>query len=175
MPTSFEVHLGFTFPQFEMAERALGIKIDLDDEDDEMDGEYFKFSSAKKQIEAMNKVNRAWRKSLTDAGLKIAGQDPEEDDDSSRLLVKTPDGNRTMGSFTLELNYDPNEIGHEPEDATIGISLSSRYFPTFLDYKDPHGTLTVLDLDLLQIARNNIEAEFPIFKQANVLIVEKFY
>jgi hypothetical protein len=87
----------------------------------------------------------------------------------------TPLGERQFASFCAEFVYDPDEMGDEPQDAVFGVSLSSRYFPTFLDWQDSHGGLEVIEfdqelLDQIEIARKHIMKVWPQFRDAGVLV-----
>jgi hypothetical protein len=100
--------------------------------------------------------------------------------DQGYTIYQTPFGERVASSCWLCLNYDPDEIGDEPEDATIGINLSSRYFPCILDIENPHGTLgNVVDFDALvsqiAICREEIVKRLPAFADAKVFFREIFY
>ena len=50
---------------------------------------------------------------------------------------------REMVPFELEC-FAESEFDEQPDDETaaVGVAISGRYFPTFADYKDAHGTLS---------------------------------
>ena len=99
---------------------------------------------------------------------------------SNRHLVKdTPLGKREFATFVFEMFLD-EEINDDPDQAVFGISLSGRYYPTFLDWKDPSGSLDVLILDedsmqMVETARRYIVEKFPIFQTAKVCVVMRHY
>lgn len=95
-------------------------------------------------------------------------------------IYDTPFGRRKTSPFSLRLQYDEDEIGDEPEDATLGVNLSSRYFPSVLDVKNAHGTIgSVIDFDALApeiaICREEIVKRLPVFAEAKVFFREIFY
>lgn len=49
------------------------------------------------------------------------------------LTVTTPEGDRTFGTFTI------SEFGDEDERQIAGISVWSRYVPTWADWRHPYG------------------------------------
>lgn len=100
--------------------------------------------------------------------------------DQGYPIYQTPFGERITSPCGLCLSYDPDEIGDDPEDATIGIDLSNRYSPCILDIKNPHGTLgSVIDIDTLMpqiaICREEIVKRLPAFADAKVFFREIFY
>lgn len=94
------------------------------------------------------------------------------------LVVQTPLGKRQMSGWTLGLQYDPDEVGDE--HATLGVGLSGRYFPTLLDWRDPHGTL-MGGLDLRATIKEAelvipiIHRELPFTADWKLLLVDIFY
>jgi len=100
--------------------------------------------------------------------------------DNDYMLYDTPYGRRQTGGFSLCLQYDEDEIGDEPQDVTLGINLSSRYFPTVLDIESAHGVMrSVIEFETLQprieICREEIVKRLPAFAEAKVFIREIFY
>lgn len=59
--------------------------------------------------------------------------------DGRYLLVTTPAGPREFAPFVFEYAYDPDEVGDRPEDLTVGVALTGRYFPVFVDWQYSHG------------------------------------
>lgn len=100
--------------------------------------------------------------------------------DDDYMLYDTPYGRRETCGFSICLTYDPDEIGDDPQDATIGIDLSSRYRPTVLDIESAHGVMrSVIEFEDLQpriaICREEIVKRLPAFAEAKVFIREIFY
>jgi hypothetical protein len=83
--------------------------------------------------------------------------------------------------WRLELSYDPGEMGHEPEDVMLGVSLVSRYFPTFLDWDKESGgsgdtiALTPTILSQIEIARKYITPIVPFIKDAPIIFRPMHY
>lgn len=165
MPSGAEIHVGFTSDQFDLASHAMGISVLMGDSfaDLELGPE------AKSIIE---KFRNAYLQTIKDVGFRVLG-----DDGGNYFEIETPAGLRKMSGFQLETVYDPIEIGHAPKEATLGVALSGRYYPTLLDYPSTHGTLLGLGIDLrmIEISRANLIKEFPVFTESKVLVVEKFY
>jgi hypothetical protein len=59
---------------------------------------------------------------------------------------KTPFGLRRVSPFVLAFIYDPDEAGDDESMASLGVALSGRYTPTFLDIESAHGCLYNVDL-----------------------------
>jgi hypothetical protein len=122
-------------------------------------------------------LKKAWRDAIDEIGLEFV----RAADNPRFFIVNTPSGIREMVPWDLELYYDPDEMGEEPEHAIFGISLISRYFPTFLDWASEHGgsgdiiTLDSQTLINIQIARKHIEKVLPSFAKAEVHIKELHY
>ena len=94
-------------------------------------------------------------------------------------IYETSKGPREFAPFRLELFYDPGEMGEDPEHAILGVALSGRYFPTFLDWKDPHGGVQfVFNTELnngIAAARLRLIEGFEIFDESLIAIKEIHY
>ncbi len=56
------------------------------------------------------------------------------------IQAHTPQGPREFSPFGLALYGDEDEMGDVwPNDFVVGVKVSGRYFPTWLDWQDPHG------------------------------------
>ncbi len=88
--------------------------------------------------------------------------------------VKTPLGVRGMRPWSLELHFDPHEYCEEEDDAVLGVSLVTRYNPTFLDWRSKHGgSGDVLSFDFttqrdIAIARKYLSSVVPEFASADL-------
>lgn len=162
-----ELVLAFTADQFKMVEAVLNAVINLDDQEIVYEN-------------VNNDIDKILKTAHHDACV-VAGWTVHEDDElyesDSQVAVDTDVGRREMYPFVLEVFYDPHEIGDLPKHAKVGVAISGRYQPTFLDYQDENGTLmdVPIDLNLVMIARDAIAAHLPIFKDAKLMIVEKHY
>jgi len=92
----------------------------------------------------------------------------------------TPLGEREFYPFKLELHFDPDEMGETEDSAVVGVAISGRYFPTFADWKDEHGSLYLIVFDremkkCMEIAQKRISEELPIFANAVYIVKEKHY
>lgn len=84
-------------------------------------------------------------------------------------LVESPYGERTAVPFGMNFLYDPDEAGDYPEDVSLGVSLSSRYFPTLLDMESTHGGLSnsiIMNTEspIIETAKVEILYAFPQFR-----------
>ncbi len=175
MANGSELVLGFAPPDYARVREALGIRIPLADDEweacrDDGPEEYLEKSAAKVQ----KLLREAHAECIATLG-KVLGTSRDR-----YTVVETALGPREFSPFRVELHYDWSEMGEKPEHTTFGVSLSGRYFPTFVDWKDPHGTLWPVRFDketlaLVQVARDAIERRLPIFKDAHLAVIEKHY
>lgn len=83
--------------------------------------------------------------------------------------------------WSFGLYYDPDEVGDTPDSACFGISLISRYFPTFLDWRHSHGqsgdhiVFTSEFLEGIEIAKKYIRSVIPQIDQSNIVIQQIHY
>ncbi len=96
------------------------------------------------------------------------------------VKVSTPWGDRQAGVWNLNMLYDPGEIGDDPEDLSIGVNLSSRYFPAILDMQREHGTLGTIVLDqefmhCIEVCRRNLLKHIPELEGAEIYVREIWY
>lgn len=174
MPYGNELFLGFSGNDILPAAEALGLTIDWEgnpplgpselvaDIDKRLDGAYVKCLG------------------MFDFFTDIQSQD-------GHYHVQTPLGRRDMVPWKLELAYDPYECGDETADAVLGVSLISRYFPTYLDWKDPHGGsgatlyLDATNMQMIDRARGWIVHAMPnatalqVFSTARICVKNIFY
>lgn len=153
---------------------------DLDDPDSEDNwieyGLDDKIQEALQTTPIAQAVKACHTQALEDAGFQTQGN-------SGRLwYVKavTPLGPREFSPWGIELFYDPGEMGHTAKDIVLGVALSGRYVPTFLDWKDAHGTLEPVRFnselnDMTAIARKRLEEAWPYLAQADLMVVSKHY
>jgi len=118
---------------------------------------------------------RAWQDTLTDSNMTILG--PGRSPFIGDYKVETPAGIRTMGPFRIERHFDPGEMGELPEDAILGVAITSRYYPTYADYKSECGAWNgrPIPFDLMKIAKRNIVKHLPFFKEAKWHVLETHY
>lgn len=96
-------------------------------------------------------------------------------------VVETPAGKWEFSPFSLGAEYG-GEMEFFPPDMPIGVPLSSRYYPTFLDYRDPSGALpnplVVWDREtakMIEVAARHIVAAVPWLANAPTMVVEIHY
>lgn len=176
MANGTEVVLGWGFADYARIREALGISIpttpdEWDALNEKGNEEYLAGTSTKK----INKLlEEAHQECVATLG-KVIGKDRDR-----CTLVETTLGPRSFSPFRIELHYDPSEMDETPEVTTFGVSLSGRYLPTFLDWKDPSGCLWPVRFDaelnaLIAVARTAIEKRIPIFATAHLAVIEKHY
>jgi hypothetical protein len=90
-------------------------------------------------------------------------------------------GLHEINPWGLFLSHDPDECGDTDEEMVFGISLTSRYFPTFLDWKDQHGgsgCLVLFNPDTIraiEYARSVISEVIPEITEATPLVKSFWY
>lgn len=122
----------------------------------------------------------AYEKAVIRAGWKIEEQPDPFGYGYTQIHVISEYGDRRTGYFTLTTNIDTCEIGTTFEDAFIGVSVTSRYVPKFLDMSNEHGTLHGIKRDAkykerMQIAKEEIIAALPGLKDGDYETVMIFY
>lgn len=99
--------------------------------------------------------------------------------DTSHPVLDTPWGLRECSVWGLS-EYRDGEYEVEYKDAFIGVNLSARYFPTYLDMSSEHGTLDdcVIDDEFLKkiaIAKEELIYILPVFSNAKVRLLQIHY
>ena len=183
MPADREIHLGFIGPDaIYRTIDALGLQV-LDWEDEmptttsalrSKPFDLFEFDE-----QSYLKVNAVLREAYQAVAARL-GWTFIGTTDNDYMIYDTPYGRRQTGGFSICLTYDPDEIGDEPQDATIGIDLSSRYSPAVLDIESAHGGMrSVIEFEELQprieACREEIVKRLPAFTEAKIFIREIFY
>lgn len=183
MPADFEIHLGFVGPKaIYDAIETLNIPIYSFSDDSPVTVDALR-SEPFKLFEIDETDLGPVADALQEAYMAIAarlGWSFIRHEDEAYTIFDTPYGQRKTSPFSLCLCYDEDEIGDEPEDATFGINLSSRYYPSVLDVKNPHGTIgTTVDLESMapeiKICREEIVKRLPAFADAQVFFRQIFY
>jgi hypothetical protein len=171
MAFGFELVLGFPFEQFSKVSHLTKVDIqnrqwnNEDDFRDEVLDEFLHFSDALKVAHLLTLK-------------KVGFYDVVED--ARGFTAITPLGKRDFSPFHLQWKFDPYELEDQIKDSIIGISLSGRYVPTFLDWKSTHGTISNVAinkelLDMVKIARTEIVKVIPEFADAELIIREEHY
>lgn len=135
------------------------------------------FIKFEESVCAIDLLHEAHKKACAEMGFKFIGRwktNPDYD------VYVTPLGDRITAPFRLEKHLDESEMCETEKEAVIGISVSGRYFPTFLDWRDPHGTLynIVFDDEMkkdMAIARKHIVEALPIMEKAVWIVKQKHY
>ena len=81
--------------------------------------------------------------------------DPEAKVVQHHVVANTSAGPRELSPFRLEY-WGDNGGGNRwswPDDFCVGVPLSSRYYPTWLDWEEEHGTDGKLRLNTETVAR----------------------
>ena len=161
--------------------KSLGLGFDV-----EQYGYFIHDNPASKAIRGALKI--AHKDALEERGLKIipasslncGGKSVKAD--PHYVYVQGLDGVvRQTCVWGLEVDYDPMEMGHRPDDVLVGVSLISRYFPVYLDWDKEHGgsgdgiALTMNVLKDIEIARKHIEKVLPFIKTAPIVFRERHY
>lgn len=91
------------------------------------------------------------------------------------------DGGIVMAPWDFMVYYDPYECRDHLEEMCIGVSLTSMYFPTYLDWDYPSGSsgrdivLTPELLHNIETARKHLSTVLPVMKDALICIKNMFY
>lgn len=95
--------------------------------------------------------------------------------------VDTPAGRRECSPFRLGMALY-GEMGYDFPAVPIGVALSGRYFPTFLDYRDESGTLpaplvvwTPEMAGMIDAAVRHIVSRVPWLGRGKTMVVEMHY
>ena len=164
MAFGVELVLGFTFENFKDIHSL--IKLELNEENQQ------------EIIDAFEQYGSQLKKAHYDTLIRYGFTDVEEN--NLGFKANTPLGKREFSSFDLQWFFDPYELGDTIETSIIGISLSGRYVPTYLDWKDPHGGISNIAInktliDMVEIAKSKIVKVIPEFEKAELIIREEFY
>lgn len=202
MAFGIEIVLGFKYPQWNIIENGLGFKMPRPIEGDphgfdlfekgyfddfsELDAlkEYWEHDDLDLDLNGIlepifdrhaPQLAQAWHAACLEMGWKFLNQESQ-----NSYLYETPLGQRELIPFCFELFYDRSEFEDTPEQAILGIALSGRYFPTFLDWDDRHGGLYNYSIGPklpkeMEIAIKHINKAFPFFEQADWIIKEQHY
>lgn len=90
-------------------------------------------------------------------------------------LIDTPEGKREMSCFDLA------PFGYEDEPyELVGIGMTARYYPTWIDWRDPHGgsgsfRLDAEAMEMIEEARAAIAEVIPEIKDAPCTAAPNFY
>lgn len=104
--------------------------------------------------------------------------------ENDHILCNTPKGEREFSKFALEFHMDPNNMDESVKQAILGVGLSSRYRPRFLDWKSSRGMLwpVVFDKELLadiELAKKHLmpilRSLSPEFEDACIIVKEMHY
>ena len=87
------------------------------------------------------KVEEAWHNALARRGWTTSPCTQYPYNDGDYFYIQTEYGTRISSPWSLGIEYDPHEVYDSPEEMTMGVDLSSRYRPVFLDMANEHGAL----------------------------------
>jgi len=185
MPADKELHFGFTGPK-EIWDAVQNIDGRLLNELEPMTFDLLQSSTFDTvEFEPSDSLKaaltRAYENTLTRLGYRF--QKSTEAYLSDRYYdINTPWGVRTAHSWDLCIQYDPDEIGDALDEMTLGVDLSSRYFPCLVDLKDPNGTLgsvvkikSLMEMDATKIAIEEIIKAIPYFANAELYLRDIWY
>ena len=90
----------------------------------------------------------------------------------------TPLGLREFSPASIEIYLDRAQFDQRTEDTLLGICLTSRYYPTLLDWQHWRGGLVPLkpeNLQWLERFQQLLTRKYPAFKSAYLIFPEVFY
>lgn len=163
MPSDYHAFLGFVSNELDAVSAALQIRFE----------ENVLLGPKQRLSKIQTLLREAHILAIDRAGFTLDEKTREE----GNLIASTPCGRREFKPFSLEMVYEPVELGHLPGDAMLGVAISGRYFPVFLDYKEPYGGGAYIDCSdpLIQLAKDQITLKLPIFSSSRLLVVGVVY
>lgn len=142
MPTGMEVALAVKGGQAAL-ELCAKLGLELWSETDEEWRHTAGDIKASPRLKEINKaLEAAHREALEAIGFKVQ----HRKNDNGYLVATGPCGKREFAPFCLQ-SFSDSEGETTFEDAPWGVALSGRYVPTFLDWRDEHGTLDYFVMD----------------------------
>lgn len=126
------------------------------------------------RAEVRNRLEAAWVAACGETGWKVLKQKEKR-----YWPVRVPGSARAydFSPFCLDKQFG-GEMGFDFPEVPIGVPLSGRYFPTFLDYKDSSGALpnplVVWEPEtarLIDVAARHITAAVPWLRDARTMVV----
>ncbi len=95
------------------------------------------------------------------------------------LIVSTKRGDVHADPFWIAFVYDTENAGDAPEDATLGVSLNSRYQPILLDLEFENGLPMAFDLrchaQVMESVQTTLEEHYPKLRGAAMILRTVFY
>jgi hypothetical protein len=98
----------------------------------------------------------------------------------AQFTYDTPEGTRKFSPFSFQAFSDEDERKSFPDGYRFGVSLASRYFPVYLDWREKNGTdgNFVLDQTLtaeIDVARTIIAEAVPCFADSVTAVLLQWY
>lgn len=171
-----EVMFGYRYHEFKELHSLMEVHFDEFDLEEDDDAYHDLCDLLEGLFQRANeKIEELFPTILEEAGFKYLGKSTR-----SYYVAETPLGKREFSPIRLEFQFDPYELGERLQDSVIGFALSGRYVPTFLDWKDPSGTLWNITFDqeflsLVDCAKKHLLKEFPMFENAHIIVRENHY
>ena len=151
MPSGLEIHYGYPSPEkaWDFVSRRSDLEmVNYDDGGDPLSLEDFlagKIEDGRPEptespaFDAL--VEQAFYNTLGALGWSYVKVKNKYNPSKYDLVVDSPWGKRDARPWHCYVIYDPSEMGEDPQHLSLGINLSSRYFPGILDMKSTHGTI----------------------------------
>jgi hypothetical protein len=180
-----ELILGFNSAKWPIAEKSLKFKMpkiaaadDVESADDDVFADIAAAAIESVAQVVDKKLFKAWKRACAAMGWKDLGTWGKPP--VSGIKWQTPVGPREIIPWTFEFQLDQDEMGEKPSDAIIGVPVSGRYWPTFVDWRNQHGTVWNLVVGPKEpiemgIARSYIIEAVPAFADADWIIRERHY
>jgi hypothetical protein len=184
MPYDIELHFGYPTSKqsFEFADRL---------------GEYFTFNGQRKSMnmgqwedflkndQRAIEISGSFENPLKTAFIETLAElewktfKLENDLNGVMIGVDSPWGARRSRVWRMHSMFDPDEMGDT--ELTLGVNLSSRYYPSILDMQDESGTLgncfsfNKENNRKIEICKEQIIKQIPEMHDAEVYIRQLFY
>jgi hypothetical protein len=186
MPFGSEVVFGFWYEEFGILEEIFGFEFP---KREPVDDEYVIIDEWQdiKDCWAENDIDVLIHEKISkviDADLEKAhheaclamGWELVDDRVRDRKTYRTPISTVNLSPFKTKFYFDPDEVGELPCDAVVCVPLSSRYWPTFIDWRSPHGASSTLKLgNEVEVAIEHIKKHVPHFNKASLIAKNRFY
>lgn len=179
MPSDIEIHLGAVGPEaVDKLVNALGLQLTDDDGNNLSAVDLRNDPDLWLELDdtpLLGAIKAAYEAVVSRMGWTITSHDAD-----GYYQLDTPYGPRKTSGFGLSLQYDQDEIGDEPDDLSLGINLSSRYYPAVIDMKNAHGTLNGAfyledHAKAIQICKEELLKQLPALDGTKTFIRNIFY
>lgn len=167
MPSGIELVLGWEYPE-ENPVMVFPTQEQINAEEGDLE-------FVNEMVADWNKKNRDKLDAAQEEGFSELGFKKVNKKKSDYKFYETPNGVQEFCVLELEYYMDPYEMGEDAEMALLGISVSSRYFPNFVDWNGFLWNIKLEENLERRIIREQICKQFPEFQTASYYIKQRWY